>query len=93
MSGRLCTRNLSVSVQCAVRSGKKICALEELFVGDTVLVLLCAGLAGEELGELLVEIDKILGVLPAFKLILIERIRNGMEGCPTPREKAHRLKQ
>ena len=45
-------------------------ALEELLVGDAILVCVRARLAREELGELLVEVDKILGILPTLELVL-----------------------
>ena len=39
-------------------------------MADAVLVFLGTRLAGEELGELLVEVDEVLGVLLALELVL-----------------------
>lgn len=44
--------------------------LEELFVRDAVLVLLCPGFSRKEGREFLVEVDEVLCILSSFELVL-----------------------
>jgi hypothetical protein len=63
-----------VNPDAAREPAKRLERLDEFLVRDAVQIYLCAGLAGEEPGELDVEVDEVLGVLSPLELVLRCRV-------------------
>lgn len=57
------------------------CVPYELLVRDTILVLLRSRLAGEERGELLVEVDQVPRILAAFEFVLDNITATQQDAC------------
>ena len=62
-------------------------------MADAVLVVLGTGLSGEEFGELLVEVNEVLRVLPALELVLKVTVRLLQGLAPHPRLDTYCLEQ